>query len=63
VATNSSTVSSPLLTILAFISAAAFGFLLFLVWRHNHTAYAQQYAQWDRSFLCERCGAISQQDL
>jgi hypothetical protein len=62
VATNSSTVSSPALKIFAFISVAAFAFLLFLVWRHNYIAYAQQYSQWDRSFLCERCGAISQQD-
>ena len=33
------------------------------VWRHNHSTYSREYAEWDRSFLCERCGAVSQHDL
>src|SRR5215469_4234460 len=35
--------------------------LLGIVWRHNHSTYRQKYAEWDKSFVCERCGAVSQQ--
>lgn len=55
VATNSSTVSSPPLTFFALISVAIFALMMFLVRRHNHTAYAQRYAQWDQSFICLCC--------
>ena len=34
-------------------------FLLALFWRHNHLVYPRQYAQWDRTFLCRRCGAVT----
>jgi len=62
VATNSSTVSSPPLTLFALISAAIFALLLFLVWRHNHSGYQERFAEWDRSFICQRCGAVSEHD-
>jgi hypothetical protein len=53
-------VSSPALTFFVLIFAAIFALLLFLVWRHNHSTYLQRYAEWDRSFLCSRCGVVSQ---
>jgi hypothetical protein len=59
VTTNATTVSSAPLTLFALISGAAFALLLFLVWRHNHSSYQTQYAQWDKSFICERCGTVS----
>ena len=59
VATNSSTVSSFPLTFFALISAAIFALLLFLVWRHNH-ANKKRFAEWDSSFICSRCGTVSQ---
>jgi len=62
VTTSARTVSSFPLTFFTLISAAIFAFLLLFVWRHNHSTYKQRYAQWDGSFLCERCGAISLQD-
>ena len=37
--------------------------LLGIVWRHNHSTYRQKYAEWDESFICERCGTVSQQSL
>jgi hypothetical protein len=37
--------------------------LLAFVWRHNHSSYRRQYAEWDRSFICQRCGAVSQHDF
>lgn len=63
VTTNATTVSSVPLTLFALIYGAIFGLLLFLVWRHNHSSYQTQYARWDKSFICERCGAVSQQPL
>ncbi len=59
IATNSSTVSSRPLTFFTLISAAIFAFLLILVWKHNDSTYKQRFAEWDRSFFCERCGALS----
>jgi uncharacterized integral membrane protein len=63
VTTNATTVSSAPLTLFALISGAIFALLLFLVWRHNHSSYQTQYAQWDNSFICERCGTVSGQVL
>ena len=63
VTTNATTVSSAPLTFFALISGAIFTLLLFLAWRHNHSIYKTQYAQWDKSFICERCGTVSQQVL
>jgi hypothetical protein len=60
---NATTVSSAPLTFFALIYAAILALLLFLVWRHNHSSYQTQYAQWDKSFICERCGTVSQQAL
>ena len=61
VTTNSSTVSSTPLALFVALSVAIFGLSLFLVWRHNHARYAQRYADWDHSFICQRCGTISRQ--
>ena len=47
----------------AVLFPVAFLVLLALFWRHNHSTYSREYAEWDRSFLCERCGAVSQHDL
>ena len=63
VTTNATTVSSAPLTLFALISGAIFALLLFLAWRHNHSIYQTQYAQWNKSFICERCGTVSQQVL
>lgn len=58
VATSSSTVSSTPLTFFVLISAASFALLLFLVWKHNHSTYQRQFAEWDRSFICQHCGTV-----
>ena len=63
VTTNATTVSSAPLTFFALISGAIFALLLFLTRRHNHSIYQTQYAQWDKSFICERCGTVSGQVL
>jgi hypothetical protein len=61
VTTNSSTVTSFPLTFFVLVSAVIFALMMFFVRRHNHTAYAQRYAQWDQSFVCQRCGTVSHQ--
>jgi hypothetical protein len=60
---NATTVLSAPLTFFALISSAIFALLLFLAWRHNHSIYQTQYVRWDKSFICERCGTVSQQGL
>jgi hypothetical protein len=37
--------------------------LLTVFWRHNHLVYPRQFAMWDRSYLCQRCGSVTTQDI
>ena len=57
---NSSAVLSPPLTLFAWLSVATFLLLLVLFWSHNHFAYKRRYSQWERSFLCQRCGTLTE---
>jgi hypothetical protein len=34
--------------------------VLAAIWRHNHSTYSREYAEWSRSFICQRCGVVSQ---
>jgi hypothetical protein len=43
------------IALLAFLTAA-----LAAVWRHNHSVYPRAFEGWDRSFVCFRCGTISE---
>ena len=61
VASNSSTVLSAPLMLYSFFYTCVFVLTLFFVWRHNHSTYQRQYDEWNRSFICERCGAVSKQ--
>jgi len=63
VTTNATTVSSFPLTFFMLIFAVTFALVLFVVWKHNHSSYQTQYAQWDKSFICELCGTVSGQVL
>src|SRR6266481_5952765 len=37
---------------------------LFLsIWRHNHSTYRQKCSEWNDSYICERCGTVSQYEL
>jgi hypothetical protein len=58
---NSSSVSSIPLMIYAVLSVGLLVVLLFLHWTHNHSTYPREYAKWDRSFICLRCGSVSEQ--
>ena len=37
--------------------------LAFVFWRHNRVTYQAQYIEWERSFICQRCGAVSFHDI
>jgi len=45
------------------VAPLVFIFLLVSIWRHNHSSYQRQYAQWDQSFICARCGAVSSHEV
>ena len=60
VTTNATTVSSAPLTLFSLISGLIFILLLFVIWRHNNSTYRRRYAEWDHSFVCQRCGSVSQ---
>jgi hypothetical protein len=53
-------VSSLPIKLLVFLAPIAFSVLVFLAWRHNNLAYPLQFARWDRAFICQKCGAVSQ---
>jgi hypothetical protein len=38
-------------------------FCLFLVWKHNSFFYPRELKRWNGSFICRRCGAVSEHAL
>jgi hypothetical protein len=60
VAKNSLSVVSVPLTIYTMLSAGVFVAFILVYWKHNHYTYERQFGRWDRSFICQRCGAVSQ---
>ncbi len=59
---NSAAVLSPPLVLWSGLSAVTFLLLLVLFWRHNRSAYKRLYSQWERSFLWQRCGTLTEQE-
>jgi hypothetical protein len=59
---NSSAVLSPPLIVFSWLSAVTFLLLLVLFWRHNQSTHKHRYSQWERSFLCQRCGTLTEQE-
>ena len=60
---NASSISSVPLAIYVLVSTAIFAAVFVVYWKRNHSAYPRQYEQWDRSFLCQRCGTVSHHNL
>ena len=60
---GSSAVLSAPLVLFSGLSAVTFLLLLVLCWRHNQSAYKRRYLQWERSFLCQRCGTLMTQEF
>ena len=59
---NSFAVLSPPLIVCSWLSAITFLLLLVLFWRHNQSTYKRRYSQWERSFVCQRCGTLTEED-
>ena len=63
VASSPPPVSTLPLKMYVVVAPVIFLVLVFLFWRHNHLRFPQEYARWDRSFICQRCGAVSLHDV
>jgi len=63
VVTNSQTVSSVPLTVYTVLAVCAFAGAFARFWRHNHSAYPREFTRWERSYLCGRCGTVSEQSV
>ncbi len=61
VMTSPPPVSSLPVKIYALVAPLVFLFLFVSIWRHNHSTYQRRYAEWDRSFVCQRCGGVCNQ--
>ena len=59
IATNATSVSSAPLSRYVLTAGVIFGFVLTLAFRHNHSVYLKRLVEWDRSFICPRCGTVS----
>ena len=59
---NSAAVLSPPLTLFALLSAVTFLLLLVLFWRQNQSTHKRRYSHWEHSFLCQRCGTLTEQE-
>jgi hypothetical protein len=55
--------SSLPVTLYAVVFPIVLAAILVVTWRHNHSTYSREYAEWTRSFVCERCGNVSQHDV
>ena len=60
VTNDSFAVLSVPLVLFSGLSAVMFLLLLVLFWNHNQSTYKRRYSQWERSFLCQRCGTLTE---
>jgi hypothetical protein len=60
---NSAAILSAPLVLFSGLSAVIFLLLLVLFWNHNQSTYKRRYYQWERSFLCPRCGTLTEQEF
>lgn len=63
VAASTPPVSTLPMKLYVFLAPVVFLMLVFSIWQHNHTTFPREYAQWDRSFICQRCGTVSFHDV
>jgi len=63
VAASTPPVSTLPMKLYVFLAPVVFLALVFAFWQHNHTTFPREYAQWNRSFICQRCGALSLHDI
>ena len=63
VASSPPPVSTLPMKMYVFLAPVIFLVLVFVFWRHNHLRFPQEYARWNRSFICQRCGEVSLHDV
>ncbi len=63
VASSSPPVSTFPMKTYVFLAPVVFLVFVFLFWRHNHIRFPREYARWNGSFICQRCGAVSLHDV
>jgi hypothetical protein len=56
---NVTTVLSLALTAYVLVASMIFAFISALVVKHNHSVYPKRFAEWNHSFICQRCGSVS----
>lgn len=61
VTTNSESVVSVPLTLYIVVALSIFAIIVTCFWKHN-ADYRLKCSTWNRSFVCNRCGAVSEQD-
>jgi transcriptional regulator with XRE-family HTH domain len=64
--TNTVMLSSSMVSALPFVAFGLIGLGVLIasvavIWWHNQFVYPRQHAEWDRSFVCQRCGGVSHQ--
>ena len=62
VAASNPPVSTLPMKLYVFLAPVALLFFAFATWRRNHLVYPRQYSEWDRSFICQRCGVVTAYD-
>jgi len=60
VTTGSSLIVSVALVMHVIVSGTVLLLLCFAFWKHNQFSFPAQYARWERSFVCQRCGEITE---
>jgi hypothetical protein len=50
-------------TLYAAIFPLVLAVLFAAIWRHNHSTYSREYAEWSSSFVCQLCGTVSRHDV
>lgn len=60
---SSSKASALPVMVYAVVCPSVVATLAVVFWRHNRSAYREEHQRWNRSFLCQRCGTISEQEV
>lgn len=61
--TDSKTVISIPFLAFAVACVGVFVVLALGLWKHNRSTFPRDYARWNRSFVCNKCGSVSEQKL
>jgi len=59
VMSSSSMVSGFPVVVFGVIGTAVLLASVAVIWRHNQLVYPRAYDYWERSFVCQRCGAVT----